>query len=191
MKSIISQIESLSNDTAKVRLYKNDDPLVIFKNAGKVPGGLDKEYMLFLTETNGASIFDYCFLGFKNKNLGLNLYENVMDFWQADNSLAVKFWAFAGTSFGEAFGYLDLKNKKGSHFIGRYDINQPGKVIIIASSFTLFMIDFINRIKPLADASDECLWINESSWKNSNIDDIELQELLKINNSNEYNLKSS
>lgn len=191
MKSIISQIENLSNDTTKVRLYKNNNPLVIFKNAGKVPGGLDKEYMLFLTETNGASIFDYCFLGFKNKSLGLNLYENVMDFWQADNSLAVKFWAFAGTSFGEAFGYLDLKNNKGSHFIGRYDINQPGKVIIIASSFTLFMIDFINRIKPLADASDECHWINEFSWKNSNIDDIELQEHLKINNSNEYNLKSS
>ena len=192
MKDIVSSIENLSTDPEKIKLFRSYGTMVVLKNMGKVTGGLDKEYMAFLMETNGASILDYCFLGFKNRELGLNLYENVMDFWQADNSLAMKFWAFAGTSAGDAFGYLDLKNKKGSHFIAYYTPDQPEQVTVIASCFELFMRKFITEIQILIQANDDSFWIEDNTWmtsqEGSSVDDVELQDFLATNGSAYYKL---
>lgn len=192
MKDIVSSIENLSTDPEKIKLFRSYGTMVVLKNMGKVTGGLDKEYMSFLMETNGASILDYCFLGFKNRELGLNLYENIMDFWQADNSLAMKFWAFAGTSAGDAFGYLDLKNKKGSHFIAYYTPDQPEQVTVISSCFELFMRKFIAEIQILIQASDDSFWIEDNAWMTSQggslVDDVELQEFIVTNGSAYYKL---
>jgi len=192
MKDIISSIENLSTDPEKIKLFKSYGTMVVLKNMGKVTGGLDKEYMSFLMETNGASILDYCFLGFKNRELGLNLYENIMDFWQADNSLAMKFWAFAGTSAGDAFGYLDLKNKKGSHFIAYYTPDKPEQVTVIASRFELFMRKFIAEIQTLIQTNDDSFWIEDNTWMTSqgeaSVEDDELQEFLATNGSPYYKL---
>jgi hypothetical protein len=192
MKDIISSIENLSTDPEKIKLFKSYGTMVVLKNMGKVTGGLDKEYMSFLMETNGASILDYCFLGFKNRELGLNLYENIMDFWQADNSLAMKFWAFAGTSAGDAFGYLDLKNKKGSHFIAYYTPDEPEQVTVIASRFELFMRKFIAEIQTLIQTNDDSFWIEDDTWMTSqgevSVEDDELQEFLATNGSSYYKL---
>ncbi|MCK3836957.1 MULTISPECIES: SMI1/KNR4 family protein [Pseudomonas] len=192
MKDIVSSIENLSTDPEKIKLFRSYGTMVVLKNMGKVTGGLDKEYMSFLMETNGASILDYCFLGFKNRELGLNLYENIMDFWQADNSLAMKFWAFAGTSAGDAFGYLDLKNKKGSHFIAYYTPDQPEQVTVISSCFELFMRKFIAEIQILIQASDDSFWIEDNAWMTSQggslVDDVELQEFIATNGSAYYKL---
>ncbi|WP_330209347.1 SMI1/KNR4 family protein [Pseudomonas sp. AM4(2022)] len=192
MKDIVSSIENLSTDPEKIKLFRSYGTMVVLKNMGKVTGGLDKEYMAFLMETNGASILDYCFLGFKNRELGLNLYENIMDFWQADNSLAMKFWAFAGTSAGDAFGYLDLKNKKGSHFIAYYTPDQPEQVTVISSCFELFMRKFITEIQILIQANDDSFWIEDNTWmtslEGSSVDDVELQDFLATNGSAYYKL---
>ena len=192
MKDIVSSIENLSTDPEKIKLFRSYGTMVVLKNMGKVTGGLDKEYMAFLMETNGASILDYCFLGFKNRELGLNLYENVMDFWQADNSLAMKFWAFAGTSAGDAFGYLDLKNKKGSHFIAYYTPDQPEQVTVISSCFELYMRKFITEIQILIQANDDSFWIEDNTWmtsqEGSSVDDVELQDFLATNGSAYYKL---
>ena len=192
MKDIVSSIENLSTDPEKIKLFRSYGTMVVLKNMGKVTGGLDKEYMAFLMETNGASILDYCFLGFKNRELGLNLYEIVMDFWQADNSLAMKFWAFAGTSAGDAFGYLDLKNKKGSHFIAYYTPDQPEQVTVISSCFELFMRKFITEIQILIQANDDSFWIEDNTWmtsqEGSSVDDVELQDFLATNGSAYYKL---
>ena len=192
MKDIVSSIENLSTDPEKIKLFRSYGTMVVLKNMGKVTGGLDKEYMAFLMETNGASILDYCFLGFKNRELGLNLYENVMDFWQADNSLAMKFWAFAGTSAGDAFGYLDLKNKKGSHFIAYYTPDQPEQVTVISSCFELFMRKFITEIQILIQANDDSFWIEDNTWmtsqEGSSVDDVELRDFLATNGSAYYKL---
>lgn len=192
MKDIISSIENLSTDPEKIKLFKSYGTIVVLKNMGKVTGGLDKEYMSFLMETNGASILDYCFLGFKNRELGLNLYENIMDFWQADNSLAMKFWAFAGTSAGDAFGYLDLKNKKGSHFIAYYTPDEPEQVTVIASRFELFMRKFIAEIQTLIQTNDDSFWIEDNTWMTSqgeaSVEDDELQKFLATNGSSYYKL---
>ncbi|RFD24447.1 SMI1/KNR4 family protein [Pseudomonas sp. GL93] len=192
MKNIVSSIENLSTDPEKIKLFRSYGTMVVLKNMGKVTGGLDKEYMSFLMETNGASILDYCFLGFKNRELGLNLYENIMDLWQADNSLAMKFWAFAGTSAGDAFGYLDLKNKKGSHFIAYYTPDQPEQVTVISSCFELFMRKFIAEIQILIQANDDSFWIEDNTWmtslEGSSVDDVELQDFLATNRSAYYKL---
>jgi hypothetical protein len=192
MKDIISSIENLSTDPEKIKLFKSYGTMVVLKNMGKVTGGLDKEYMSFLMETNGASILDYCFLGFKNRELGLNLYENIMDFWQADNSLAMKFWAFAGTSAGDAFGYLDLKNKKGSHFIAYYTPDEPEQVTVIASRFEIFMRKFIAEIQTLIQTNDDSFWIEDNTWMTSqgeaSVEDDELQKFLAANGSSYYKL---
>lgn len=192
MKDIVSSIENLSTDPEKIKLFRSYGTMVVLKNMGKVTGGLDKEYMAFLMETNGASILDYCFLGFKNRELGLNLYENIMDFWQADSSLAMKFWAFAGTSAGDAFGYLDLKNKKGSHFIAYYTPDQPEQVTVISSCFELFMRKFIIEIQILIQANDDSFWIEDNTWmtslEGSSVDDVELQDFLATNGSAYYKL---
>lgn len=111
MKDIVSSIENLSTDPEKIKLFRSYGTMVVLKNMGKVTGGLTRSTWRSWWRPTGR-LFLITVFRFQNRELGLNLYENVMDFWQADNSLAMKFWAFAGTSAGDAFGYLDLKNKK-------------------------------------------------------------------------------
>ena len=81
MKAIIDRIEKLSKLSQYVKLYKNYDAKIILRNMGKITGEVDKQYISFLMETNGASIMDYCFLGIKNNNLGMNVYDNMIDLW--------------------------------------------------------------------------------------------------------------
>ena len=62
MNVIINHIEKLSKTSKYIKLYRNFDTKVILRNMGKITGEVDKQYIRFLMETNGASILDYCFL---------------------------------------------------------------------------------------------------------------------------------
>jgi len=164
MKEIISDIERISGLSKSISLYQNFDIKVIMKNIGKITGEVDKEYVEFLTNTNGASILDYCFLGFKNRALGQNVYENIMDLWQQDNLLTFRFWGVIGTSSGENFGYLDKKNKEGNHFIGYYSNENPAHVYMVSSSFKIFMTKFLNQVELALLEDRNAIYLIDNEW---------------------------
>jgi len=194
MKDIIDYIEKLSKISNYIKLYKNFDNKVILKNFGKITGEVDKQYIDFLMNTNGASILDYCFLGMKNNELGVNVYENIRELWQADNLLTFRFWGIVGTSGGENFGYLDKKDSVGNHFIGYYSNEKPEHVYLVASSFKIFMNKFLKQIELTLtiDRGAICL-LNNDWFINSEeliIDDSEMTQYLLNQATSEYNLFS-
>ena len=164
MNEIIDTIKKLSYRTKYIKLYQNYDIKIIMKNIGKITVEVDKEYTEFLKYTNGASILDYCFLGLKNRELGVNLYENITELWQMDNMLTFKFWGIAGTSGGENFGYLDLKNKEGNHFIGYYSPDNLEQVYLAASSFKIFMKKCLKQIEITLELDKEAIYTVDNNW---------------------------
>lgn len=188
MKVLVDRLALLAERHPKIKLYRGQGAMVVLKNMGKVTGGLDRQYQAFLTETNGASVLDYCFLGFKNPELGLNLYDNIMEMWALDSLLAMKFWAFAGTSTGESFGYLARKNAHGSHFIGLYRESQPETVTVIASSFEYFLAAFIDKVETLLATGADTYWLPDDAWAVPNPADTELASYLDANGASHYPL---
>lgn len=192
MKTIIDRIENLSKISQYIRLYRNYDAKIILRNMGKITGEVDKQYISFLMETNGASIMDYCFLGMKNNNLGMNVYDNMIDLWQIDNSLALRFWGIMGTSNGENFGYLNKVDSNGNHFIGYYNVNEPGQVYLVASSFEIFMNKFLTQVELTLEIDKNAIYIASNDWflnkEKLIIDDNEIKEYVQNYNTSEYNL---
>lgn len=164
MKEIINDIKRLAEQSNFIRLYENFDKKVIMKNVGKIIGEIDKEYIEFLTATNGASILDYCFGGLKNSSLGQNVYENITDLWQQDNLLTFKFWGIIGTSSGENFGYLDKKNRDGNHFIGFYSSDNPEHVYIVSSSFKIFLTKFLKQVELALLKDENAIYLIDNEW---------------------------
>lgn len=56
MNVIINHIEKLSKTSKYIKLYRNFDTKVILRNMGKITGEVDKQYIRFLMETNGANL---------------------------------------------------------------------------------------------------------------------------------------
>lgn len=189
MKEILIRIADLK--TKYTCLYTDFDNNFIMKHVGKIPGIVDSEHVYFLKETNGASILDYCFFGLKNKKLGANVYDVMIDLWYGDNSLSQKFWGMIATSTGEYFGYLDKENNSGGHFVGYYNSNMPEKVYIVASSFSVFLDKFLSKIEVELSKNNEILDMDEKYWSmnvNALIEnDPEMQAYITSqNNNNEY-----
>lgn len=149
MEEIINKLFSLSVRSSQITLYKGHI-VSIMKGTGRIIGKFDKELLDFLKATNGASVFDYCFMGFKNSQLGVNLDKYQLDFWPSNNRLAGRFLTFASTSTGDNFGYLiDVMDDKGCHPIAYYSEAVDDSICVIGSSFKEFMRTF------LADVEDE------------------------------------
>lgn len=106
MDEIIAHIEELSKLSPYIKLYRNFDPKIILKHIGKITGEIDRQYVDFLLKTNGASILDYCFLGLKNHNLGMNIYDNMRELWFLDCSLAMRFGVYAEQAVAKTLAIL-------------------------------------------------------------------------------------
>lgn len=193
MKELIDRIKDISKTSKYVTLFQEFDKKIIFKGIGKIPGDFDKEYLEFLQYTNGASILDYCFLGIKNNKLGVNLYGNITDLWVDDCMLSSAFWGIVSNSSGENFGYINLLNKKGSHYIGYYSTNNPEHVNLVASSFKIFLNKLLTQVELAIKNDCEAINIDNNFFLNFDLlvqDDDELLDYIKgvNNNSCEYNL---
>ena len=162
MENLIDRIKRINSKY--ISLYTNLDKILVMRNVNKIPGVIDSEYYEFLKETNGASILDYCFFGLKNNKLGSNVYNAITDLWLCDNLLTLRFWGVAATSTGEYFGYLNKENDSGSHFIGFYESNEPGKVYLVASSFSIFLGKFLTQIEFAISQNANALGLNNNDW---------------------------
>jgi hypothetical protein len=162
---------------------------------GKITGEIDKQYISFLMETNGASILDYCFLGMKNNQLGINVYDNIRELWQVDNLLTFRFWGIIGTSCGENFGYLDKIDSDGNHFIGYYNTNEPEQVYLVASSFKIFMSKFLKQVELTLEIDKNAIYVANNDWflnqEKLIIDDNEMDQYLQNHETSKYNLLSN
>ena len=191
-KRQIAHIEELSKLSPYIKLYRNFDPKIILKHIGKITGEIDRQYVDFLLKTNGASILDYCFLGLKNHNLGMNIYDNMSELWFLDCSLAMRFWGICGTSSGENFGYLDKVDSSGNHYIGYYSTNEPEHVYLVASSFKIFMNKFLQQVESTLTIDKKAIYIDNNDWflnpQKLIINDIEMDQYLQSQGTSEYKL---
>jgi hypothetical protein len=97
MEEIIVKLRELSNRSNQIVLY-NPNIVNVMKGIGRVIGKIDPELLEFLKHTNGASVFDYCFMGFKNSRLGVDIDKFSKEIWMSNNRLAGKFIPFMSTS---------------------------------------------------------------------------------------------
>lgn len=87
----------------------------LMKLPGRIPGNFDSQLLDFLKLTNGASILDYCFYGFKNNKLKIGFDENLMNKWVTFGHIAGSVIPFMSNSSGVNFGYLKDIIINGSH----------------------------------------------------------------------------
>jgi hypothetical protein len=175
VKTILKKLDELSEKNSQIVLYKKFDIKNTMRGIGKIPGKFDADLLEFLKYTNGASIFDYCFLGFKNARLGVDIDNFMLEFWPANDLLAARFLSFMITSTNDTFGYLiDLVDQNGKHPVCYYSSDEPGKIYIIGSSFERFMNTFISDVQRTLEnnkgqfllAVDEENWpLNVDHWK--------------------------
>jgi hypothetical protein len=166
MKEIFEKLQALSLLSNQIILYKGDVKDTM-KGIGRVVGKFDSDLLEFLKITNGASILDYCFMGFKNKKLGYDIDKFMGDFWMSNNRMAGHFLPFMITSTGDVFGYLtDVVDMNGRHPIGYYNSSRDETLSIIGSSFGNFMKTFLEDIEEtlIKNESDFLLNIVKNEW---------------------------
>jgi hypothetical protein len=150
MKNYIEKLKDLANKYPNdVRLYPPKDLKNLAKLPGKIPGSFNKQIFDFLKVTNGASILDYCFYGYQNPKLGLNIEKNSVDYWVTHNHIAGLIIPFMSSSSGQNFGYL-IKWTETSNQPIVYFTDDPRHTTLIASSFDLFLQVFLIDV-------EECL----------------------------------
>jgi hypothetical protein len=195
MQGIINRLDKLATISKYVRLYKNFDKIIIFKNMGKISGEVDRPYIDFLIMTNGASVLDYCFMGFKNKSLGLNLDENISELRAMDYFLSDCFWGCISDSIGNSFGYVDKKNKLGGHYFGYHSMSNLGHIHLVASSFSIFMDKFLSQIEAAVSKNKDAIGLDNNDWfmeKDALFkQDDEIADFLKDKQDTEYHKCSS
>jgi len=166
MENIIQKLISLSNSSKQVVLYQSDVK-TIMKGIGKIMGKFDTELLEFLIFTNVASIFDYCFMGFKNTKLRVDIDKNALETWAANNRVVGHFMPFMITSTGDNFGYLmDIVDDKGRHPVAYYSNEHTDDIVVIGSSFKAFMKTFLTDVEDTLNTSGEdfIIEINKSGW---------------------------
>lgn len=181
-ENFFSKIKELSSKTKFIKIYPQNK-LNVLKGMGNIIGDVDKPHIEFLELVNGMSVLDYCFWGFKNpKTYPRNIYEEMMNVWRECNFTTNNFWCIAGNSVGEYFGYISQKNKDGNHFIGYFNKNNPEVVVIISSSFDIFLEKFLYSALEAIENDNDTLDIEYSIFFDSNkkiINDNELKDYLK------------
>jgi hypothetical protein len=119
------------------------------KLPGRIPGIFDSQLLDFLKFTNGASILDYCFYGFKNNRLRIGFDENLMNKWASFGHIAGSVIPFMSNSSGINFGYLKdvmLNNHHPIVFFNQFKEDTS----LISLSFKSFFGSFLDRV-------EECL----------------------------------
>lgn len=190
-EQLLSKINELSSKTELVKIYPST-PINVIKGMGRIIGETDKQHIDFLKIVNGMSILDYCFWGFKNPKLEpRNIYEEMMNVWHKHNFTTFNFWCIAGNSVGEYFGYISKKSSDSNHFIAYLNENNPEEIIVISSSFNIFLEKFIFSSLEALKKDSETLDIDYSIFFDQNkkiIGDIELKNYLEDNKSDIINL---
>jgi len=186
MKSVNEKLEILSKKSEQIVLYKNFEIKDLMKGVGKVPGIFDKDLLEFLKFTNGASIFDYCFLGFKNSKLGTGIDKLIPDLWESNPMLSSRFIPFMITSTSDVFGYLNnFSDGSRGHLIAYYNENYEDRLYVIGSSFEHFMSTFLIDVEKTLESSSEKFiygiddddWpINIEHWMKNDLDLSQLHE---------------
>ena len=147
MEKIISKLKELSSRSNQIVLY-NPNVVNVMKGIGRVIGKFDSQLLEFLKYTNGASVFDYCFMGFKNPRLGVDIDKFSKELWMCNNRLAGQFIPFMSTSSGDNFGYLvDVFNKGGDHPIVYYSDSADDSLYFVGSCFSKFMNTFLEDVE--------------------------------------------
>ena len=159
--NIIEKLTYLSEKYKDIILYPNANTKLVFSGIGRVPGNFPRELLELLKHTNGASILDYCFLGFKNRKLGIDIDKYVLELWGANDYLAGKVIGFVINSSGDAFGYLINSKYKTLSFdtpIVYYSNQNPHELYVIGTSFNRFMNTFLDDVEfTIMNSSNELL----------------------------------
>lgn len=148
MNTLNETLSSLSSHES-ITLYQNVNLKTLYKGIGRVIGNFNKELLEVLKITNGASILDYCLLGFKNSQLGTDIDKFTMELWHSNDLLAGKMIPFMIDSSGGTFGYLInefIKPSQSAPIIYYSDLN-PEYVYVIGSSFMSFFTSFLEDVK--------------------------------------------
>jgi hypothetical protein len=193
MQSIINRLDNLATISEYVRLYKDFDRIITFKSIGKIPGAVDPSYVNFLTITNGASVLDNGFLGFKNRSIYIDLDKNITDLWRMDPLLTFRFWGCMSDTIGNSFGYINKKNKLGGYYFGHYSMHDFGRVNLVASSFSIFMDKFLSQVEATVSKDKEATDLDsDNDWfmKRDILveNDSEIADFLKDKQNTEYQL---
>lgn len=165
MKDVLERLKHLNYLYPKdVKLYSQNKEGIIklMKGIGRIPGEFDPDLLEFLRLTNGASILDYCFLGFKNKMLGYDIDEYMLDFWHENNRYALTALPFMRDTQKEHFC---LWMEKGEAFqsVVYIDMNVDESPTPIASNFLRFMDTFVEDVKDTL-LTTEKLYISKTQW---------------------------
>ncbi|SMB87930.1 hypothetical protein SAMN05660772_02772 [Pasteurella testudinis DSM 23072] len=184
LAEIMNSIEVLKGKSPYIKTYEKNT-IKILKGQGSIIGEKDKLHLDFLKESNGLSLLDYCFWGFKNSHLyPTNIYDEMNFFWSKENMATFKFWCFAGNSAGERFGYINKKNSYGNHFIAYYSQLNPNYLQLIASNFNIFIVKFISDIDKQVNSDNSSLDIENYFFMDSEKltdNDKELSEFIALN----------
>jgi len=167
MNHVKQKLDELSQKCRQITLYRNPDVKAIMKGIGRVPGKFDSQLLDFLQFTNGASIFDYCFMGLKNPKLGVDIDKFVAELWPANTMLANQFVGFMATSANSVFGYLiNIGDPNGIHPIAYSSNDDPERIHVIASSFRNFMEIFLRDVENTINShpNGPLFQIDEPGW---------------------------
>lgn len=147
LELIIKKINQLTTKSKYIKLYE-ENPLKILRGQGKIIGDIDELHLNFLKKTNGLSLLDVCFLGFKNTRLyPANIYDEMSYLWSKDCTTTLVFWCIAGNSVGEYFGYISKRNHNREHYIAYYNENKPGNIKIVSSNFNIFIYKLLLNVE--------------------------------------------
>lgn len=126
-------------------LYKQDLK-TLMKLPGRIPGEFDLQLLDFLKITNGASILDYRFYGFKNISFTPSFDQNLRDKWYEWQHIAGTIIPFVGSSSNIGFGYLEKVTFQGGHPIVFFS-EFPEDTTVVASGFDIFFNDFLCNVE--------------------------------------------
>ncbi|GAB4043466.1 SMI1/KNR4 family protein [Spirosoma jeollabukense] len=164
MEGILERLNQLSlRYPEDITLYPHtkESHLKVVKGIGRIPDKFNPYLLEFLKFTNGASILDYCFMGFKNRQLGIDLDTYMLDFWFEHNRYAFAL-PFMRNTQKEHF-CLWMEPGETFHSVVYIDMNVEGNPVPIASTFYHFIDTFV---RDLADSllKGETLYITENHW---------------------------
>lgn len=163
LSRIMELARTLAEESGQVELYPQYGRLVILRNIGKILGACDRQYVDFLCLSNGMKAFGHEFYGFKSQELRPYLHEYMCDLWAWDFMLSSSFWCFSSSASGLKWGYLAKVDSADNHYIGAYDLARPREVILVASSFNIFLWKFLSGLQTALRKGEEPPRF-EASW---------------------------
>ena len=159
------RIKNLASKSKYIQLYKPATFDLILRSENKLVGcKIAPELREIYKITNGAGFLDYGLVGCKNHKI-LDIAENTLDIWCANNNLCSAFVGFISTSGGENFGYLpEIKNKSGSYPVAYLQNLCNQGMLVISSSISLFFESFFTKLEETIENSPNEIYISDETW---------------------------